>query len=246
MNLSIGSWCGVGHPAVADMLARAGFEWLALDCEHGEAENADIGNFCRACRQYGSRPYVRVKSNDLMSIRRALDLGADGVIVPLVNSAAEAERAVQSANYPPRGVRGFAWQRGNAWGEDFDDYAAHFRPVVVVMIESAAAVSEIDAIMKVDGVDGCLIGPYDLSGSYGIPGQTDAPVVTEACAKVAKAAVDAGKMAGAHIVIPTPERIETALKQGYTLLALGVDEWFLRSGAAQAMQALNQAKGNVK
>ena len=100
--------------------------------------------------------------------------------------------------------------------------------------------------MKVDGVDGCLIGPYDLSGSYGIPGQTDAPVVTEACAKVAKAAVDAGKMAGAHIVIPTPERIETALKQGYTLLALGVDEWFLRSGAAQAMQALNQAKGNVK
>ena len=246
MKLSIGSWCGVGHPAVADMLARAGFEWLALDCEHGEAENADIGNFCRACRQYGSRPYVRVKSNDLMSIRRALDLGADGVIVPLVNSAAEAERAVQSANYPPRGVRGFAWQRGNAWGEDFGYYAAKFRPVVVVMIESAAAVAEIDAIMKVDGVDGCLIGPYDLSGSYGIPGQTDAPVVTEACAKVAKAAVDAGKMAGAHIVIPTPERIETALKQGYTLLALGVDEWFLRSGAAQAMQALNQAKGNVK
>ena len=246
MKLSIGSWCGIGHPAVADMLARAGFEWLALDCEHGEAENADIGNFCRACHQYGSVPYVRVKSNDVMSIRRALDLGAQGVIVPLVNSAAEAERAVQSANYPPRGVRGFAWQRGNAWGEDFDGYAANFRPVVIVMIESAAAVAEIDAIMKVDGVDGCLIGPYDLSGSYGIPGQTDAPVVTEACAKVAKAAVDAGKMAGAHIVIPTRERIETALKQGYTLLALGVDEWFLRSGAAQAMQALNQAKETVK
>ena len=244
MKLSIGSWCGIGHPAVADMLARAGFEWLALDCEHGEAENADIGNFCRACRQYGSRPYVRVKSNDLMSIRRALDLGADGVIVPLVNSAAEAERAVQAANYPPRGVRGFAWHRGNAWGEDFDAYAAKFRPVVIVMIESAAAVSEIDDIMKVDGVDGCLIGPYDLSGSYGIPGQTDSPIVTEACAKVAKAAVAAGKMAGSHIVVPTPERISLALKQGYSLLALGVDEWFLRNGAAMALQALKMAAEN--
>jgi 2-keto-3-deoxy-L-rhamnonate aldolase RhmA len=241
MKLSIGSWCGIGHPAVADMLARAGFEWLALDCEHGEAENADIGNFCRACHQYGSAPYVRVKSNDIMSIRRALDLGAQGVIVPLVNSAAEAEQAVRAASYPPRGVRGFAWHRGNAWGEDFGSYAADFRPRVIVMIESKTAVDEIDDIMKTEGVDGCLIGPYDLSGSMGIPGQTDAPVVTEACARVARAAIRAGKMAGSHIVVPTPERISLALKQGYTLLALGVDEWFLRNGAAMALQALKTA-----
>ncbi len=243
MKLSIGSWVGIGHPAVTEILAASGFEWLALDCEHGEAETASIGNFCRACRQFNCKPYVRVRSNDVLTIRRALDLGADGVVVPLVNSAAEAEQAVRAASYPPRGIRGFAWHRGNAWGRDFDTYAADFRPTVIVMIESKTAVEEIDAIMRVDGVDGCVIGPYDLSGSFGIPGQTDSPLVTEACAKVAKAAIAAGKMAGSHIVVPTPERIRLALDQGYTLLALGVDEWFLRNGAAQALQSLKDVDG---
>ena len=112
-TLSVGSWCQIGHPANAEILAGAGFDWMAADCEHGEFEDGQIGDFCRAVRQFDCVPLVRVKENATLPIRRALDLGAAGVIIPLVNNAADAERAVQAAHYPPQGIRGFAWHRGN-------------------------------------------------------------------------------------------------------------------------------------
>lgn len=237
-ELCIGSWCQIGHPANAEILAKAGFEWIAADCEHGEFEDGDIGNFCRAVKQFNCTPLARVKENAVMPIRRALDLGAAGVIVPLVNTAAEAEQAVRAAKYPPDGIRGFAWQRGNGWGTDFDAYAKEFKPVVIVMIESRAAVENIDAIMAVDGVDGCFVGPYDMSGSYGIPGQTGHQTIKDACGKVAEACKKCGKAAGQHIVVPTRENIPAAIAQGYTFIALGMDSYFLNSGARQALEML--------
>jgi 2-keto-3-deoxy-L-rhamnonate aldolase RhmA len=236
----IGSWVQIGHPANAEILARAGFEWLALDCEHGEAEDADIGNFCRACGPYGVKPLVRVKENAALPIRRALDLGAVGVIVPLVNSAIEAQKAVTAASYPPRGIRGFAWQRGNDWGANFNAYAAGFTPLVVVMIESRSAVEEIDEILSVSGVDGCLIGPYDLSGSYGIVGETDHDLIRQACLRVATACRAHGKIAGQHIVTPTAANVSNAIEQGYTFIALGMDSYFLQSGARTALELTRQ------
>jgi 2-keto-3-deoxy-L-rhamnonate aldolase RhmA len=235
-ELTIGSWCQIGHPANAEILAKAGFEWIAADCEHGEFEDGDIGNFCRAVRQFNCTPLVRVKENAIMPIRRALDLGAAGVIVPLVNTAAEAGQAVKAAQYPPKGIRGFAWQRGNSWGTDFDAYAKGFNPLVIVMIESKTAVDNIDAIMAVDGVDGCFIGPYDMSGSYGIPGQTGHQLIKDACIKVAEACKKHGKAAGQHIVVPTKENVAVALKQGYTFIALGMDTHFLGDGARKALE----------
>lgn len=234
----IGSWCQVGHPANAEILARAGFAWLALDCEHGEAEDADIAGFCRAVRPFTCLPLVRVKENAVLPIRRALDLGAAGVIVPLVHNAAAAEQAVAAATYPPRGVRGFAWQRANNWGADFDRYAAEFNPRVVVMIESREAVENIDGILAVPGVDACLVGLYDLSGSYGITGQTGHEILTAACARVAAACARQGKAAGQHIVTPNAENVRTALRQGYTFLALGMDSFFLQDGARRARQCV--------
>lgn len=235
----LGSWCQVGHPAPAEILAGAGFKWLALDCEHGEAGDADVGPFCRAVSRFACTPLVRVKENAPLPIRRALDLGAAGVIVPLVNTANDAERAVKAAHYPPKGVRGFAWQRGNRWGAAFDAYAQGFNPVVVVMIESKEAVENIDAILAVDGVDGVLIGPYDLSGSHGIPGQTGAPVIRDACRRVAEACAKAGKAAGQHLVTPTADTVRAALGQGFTFLALGMDTFFLADGAARCLALAN-------
>ena len=235
---AFGSWLQIGHPANAEILARCGFHFLALDCEHGEAEDADIGNFCRACRPYGVLPLVRVRENAVLPIRRALDLGAAGVIVPLVDSAEEARSAVCAAHYPPTGIRGFAWQRGNEWGAEFDAYAREFRPLVIAMIESRGAVEHCDEIMAVEGIDGCLIGPYDLSGSYGITGQTGHPLIVQGCAAVAESCRRNGKMAGQHIVTPNPENIQTALAQGYTFLALGMDTFFLRAGAEKIWEML--------
>ncbi len=237
-KLSPGSWCQSGNPVNAEIIARAGFEWIALDCEHGEAECGDIADFCRALKPFGCTPYVRVKANDTLEIRRALDLGAEGVIVPLVNNAQDAGRAVRAAHYPPAGIRGFAFHRGNGWGVDFDAYLERSRHEikVIVMVESKEAVENIDAILGVDGVDGAFIGPYDMSGSYGIPGRTDAPVIREACLKVARACRKARKLAGQHIVLPTDENIAFAVGQGFSFLALGMNTVFLGQGAARAME----------
>lgn len=238
----IGSWVQIGHPANAEILARAGYEWIAADCEHGEVEDADLGNLFRAIRQAGSLPLARVKENASLPIRRALDLGAAGVIVPLVNSAEDAVRAVRAAHYPPKGVRGFAYQRANNWGVDFARYVENAArdTVVVVMIESRAAVENIESILAVDDVDAAFIGPYDMSGSYGLTGQTGHPIINDACRKVAECCRKAGKSAGLHVVTPTPENVRQAVAQGFTLLALGMDTVFLADGARRALEMVKQ------
>ncbi|MFA6715637.1 MAG: aldolase/citrate lyase family protein [Victivallaceae bacterium] len=237
---AFGGWCQIGHPASAEIMARAGFSFVVLDCEHGEAEDTGIGDFCRAVRQFDCLPLVRVKENAVLPIRRALDLGAAGIIVPLVNSAEEAAKAVAAAKYPPEGIRGFAFHRGNNWGVDFAEYVknANAAIAVIVMVESKEAVENIDEILQTDGVDGIFIGPYDMSGSYGIIGQTDNPVIKEACSKVAAACKKYHKAAGAHIVTPNSKNVDSAVKQGVHLLALGMDTVFLANGAKQALEMM--------
>lgn len=236
-TLTIGSWLQAGHPANAEILAQAGFDWLAVDCEHGEVVPEELGNLFRAMLPSGTIPMVRVKANDTLEIRRALDLGAMGVIVPLVETADEARHAVAAAKYPPAGVRGFAFHRGNNWGMDFDEYArrANDEIVVIVMIESQKAVRNIDSILAVDGVDGVFIGPYDMSGSYGIIGRTGDPIIKNASRTVSESCAKAEKSAGMHIVLPTGQEIQEAVNQGFNFLGLGMDTVFLANGAKQCI-----------
>jgi len=238
-RVTIGTWIQIGHPAVAEVLATAGFDWIAADCEHTDIGVGEFAALARAMHGRGPVPFIRARENDTLAIRQPLDMGAGGVIVPLVNSAEEAARAVAAAKYPPRGVRGFAFSRMNDWGARFDDYvqSANDDVAVVVMIESKEGVENIDAIVAVDGVDGVFIGPYDMSGSYGVPGRTDAPVVREACRRVVEACAASGKSAGLHVVLPAVEAIERAIDDGYTFIAVGVDTIFLGEGARAALTA---------
>jgi 2-keto-3-deoxy-L-rhamnonate aldolase RhmA len=185
----------------------------------------------------GPEPMARVRENDTLAIRQVLDAGARGVIVPLINSAAEAKRAVASAKFAPQGVRGFSFCRGNNYGLDFDKYAqqANEDIAVVVMIESKEAIENIDEILAVDGVDGVFIGPYDLSGSYGIPGKTNDKIVQDGCKKVLQACTKANKSAGLHVVIPTKENIEKAIRDGFTFIAVGADIVFLNKASSEAL-----------
>jgi 2-keto-3-deoxy-L-rhamnonate aldolase RhmA len=237
-RVTLGTWIQIGHPAVAEVLATAGFDWIAADMEHTDIDNAGFAALARALHGRQVTPLARVRENDTLAIRQVLDLGAQGVIVPLVHTAADAERAVQAAKYPPRGVRGFCFSRMNNWGTEFDTYAATANDdvAVVVMIESRQGVEGIDAILAVDGVDGVFIGPYDLSGSYGVPGQTAHELVQAGARRVLDACCAAGKAAGMHIVLPTEAAIAQALDDGFTFLALGVDTVFLGAGARAAWE----------
>jgi len=240
---SFGTWIQIGHPAVAEILAGVGFDWLAADCEHADIDAAAFANLARGMQGRGPVPLARVRSNEPLAIRVMLDMGARGVIVPMINTAADAESAVRAAKYPPRGIRGYCFSRMNDYGADFEDYAAKANDeiAVVAMIETREAVENADAILATDGIDGVFIGPYDMSGSLGIPGQTDATQIREACSRVLDAAAAAGKSAGLHVVIPTKEAVQKAVADGYTFVAVGIDTLFLREQARQSLNGLRSA-----
>jgi len=245
-EITLGTWIQVGHAAVAEILSAAGYDWIAADGEHTDIDVKGFVDLARGMMGGPTVPFARVRENDTLAIRQVLDAGAMGVIVPLVNSADEARRAVAAAKYAPEGVRGFCFSRMNRYGVDFDEYAsaANENIAVVVMIESKEAVENIDDILSVDGVDGAFIGPYDMSGSYGAVGQTSAPAVQDACATVVEACRRHGKSSGLHVVMPDPEAIHKAIADGFTFLALGVDAVFLSEAARAALEAgRNAAKG---
>jgi len=244
-RVTIGSWIQINNATSTEILANAGYEWLGIDIEHTDIDITSLTGLLRGMYGRGTVPVARVAANETMAIRRALDMGVQGVFVPLVSTAEEARRAVAAAKYPPQGIRGFAFCRANDWGADFDAYVrtANDEIAVVVMIETREGVENIEHILDVDGIDGVFIGPYDMSGSYGIPGQTQDPIVQNACMRVAQACRRAGKSAGLHIVEPAPETVRQTIADGFTLICLGVDTVFLKQAAHAAR---NMMIGNEK
>jgi 2-dehydro-3-deoxyglucarate aldolase len=237
-KLTLGTWIQLGHPGIAEIFANAGFDWIAADCEHTEIDIGPFTAIARGAYGRGTDILARVKTNDVMAIRQVLDAGAKGVIVPLVNTAQEARRAVQSAKFPPAGVRGFAYFRANNWGMDAAEYAvsANSETAVIVMIETKEAVENIDEILSVEDLDGVFIGPYDMSASYGIVGQMDHPVMKDAFKRVADACKKHNRSAGMHIIVPTKEAMERALEYGFSFIALGMDTIFLDRSARNVLE----------
>lgn len=240
---SIGSWIQFGHPGIAELMSSLGFDWLAADCEHTDIGIAEFTNLARGMYGRKCTPLARVKENNTLAIRQVLDMGAMGVVVPLVNSAEDAQRAVASAKFPPIGIRGFAFYRANNYGGDFDEYAsmANDETLVIVMIETKTAVENIEEILKVEGVDGVFIGPYDMSGSYGMPGRTNDPMIINACRMVLESCKKHGKAAGLHIVLPTEETINNAIREGYTFIGLGMDNVFLKRAAGESLEIVRKS-----
>jgi 2-keto-3-deoxy-L-rhamnonate aldolase RhmA len=239
----IGSWLQINNATAAEVLARAGSDWIAVDIEHTDIDTGSLTGLLRGMYGRGAAPIARVTRNDVLEIRRALDVGAAGVLVPFINTAEQARQAVAAAKYPPLGVRGFSFSRANNWGADFQEDArtANENTAVVVMIESKDGAEHVEGIVAVDGVDAVFIGPYDLSGSYGIPGQTQQPVVRNACRRVIDAAHRAGKSVGVLLVRATPEAVQQAVDDGYTLLCLGLDTVFLYDGVRAAREMAEAA-----
>lgn len=244
-STTYGTWIQIASPTVVEVLAAEGFDWIAFDMEHGEITVDHLPALFRPLERSQVKALVRVRQNALLDIRQALDLGASGVIVPLVDTAEEAERAVRSALYPPEGVRGFAFCRCNGYGKDFGDYVARANDEVTVMtmVESREAIENIDAILATDHLSGVFIGPYDLSGSYGVPGDLANPLMTAAFDRTLEAANAAGKLVGLHVVTPEKELIRRAVSQGFNFIALGVDDIFLRLKSRESLSIAKSLLG---
>ncbi len=237
-QLTLGAWVQIGHPAVAEIYAEAGFDWICVDLEHGIIDLESMANLFRGIQGSGVIPVARIPENDPTWIHRSLDAGARGLIIPRVNSADEAEAAVREALYPPEGVRGFGYCRANGYGTHFDDYceSANDDLALIMQIEHCKAIPNLDDILSVDHVDGLFIGPLDLSGSMGVTGQMEHPEVKSALNDYLMACQRHKVSAGMHIVRVSDELIKKSVAQGYSCLALGVDVVYLQEGAEQALQ----------
>lgn len=218
------------QPALAEILALAGFDFVLFDGEHGTLEPAEIENLVRAVELRGATPLARVTTNQPQIILRYLDTGLHGVQVPWVNTTGDVERAVQSSKYGPRGVRGLAGGRASDWGlsEPIGEYTARANreTMLIVHIETADAVDLVEEYVEVDGVDVLFLGPTDLSHSLGHPGQVDHPDVQAAMQHVADVVVSSDKALG--IYAGTAEFAKKWQTNGARYIATGVEEFLLR------------------
>jgi 2-keto-3-deoxy-L-rhamnonate aldolase RhmA len=235
-----GSWITLAHPAVAEIMAKAGFQWLAVDLEHSVITIREAEELIRVIELCGVVPLVRLSVNDPVQIKRVMDAGAHGVIVPMVNSTAQAEQAVASVYYPPRGRRGVGLARAQGYGGNFEEYRQWLQheAVVIVQVEHIQAVENLPEILAVEGVDGFLVGPYDLSGSLGIPGQWNHPKMADALARIRQVGGASGKAPGIHVVEPDPEAARQARAEGYRLIAYSLDIRLLDRACRQGLGAI--------
>jgi 2-dehydro-3-deoxyglucarate aldolase len=228
-KFSLGSWISLGHPSIAEVMADAGFDWLCIDLEHSVTDYFEAQQLIMAIQGKGLKAFVRVGENNARIIKRILDAGADGIIVPSVNSAVEALKAVKSVKYPPTGNRGVGLARAQGYGFNFESYRDIKTKdiILIVQIEHINAINELDDILNIDGVDGTFIGPYDLSGSLGKPGQWDEPEVVQALKIYEETAKKYDKLVGFHVVPPDYKLVLEKKEKGYNFVAFSFDAYFL-------------------
>jgi len=241
-ELTLGSWIMMGNTMSVEVMALAGFEWLVVDIEHTSIDMETVQILITIIQANNIKALVRVSKNEEVVIKKVLDMGADGIIVPMVCSKEDAEQAVSYAKYPPIGKRGVGLYRAQKYGTNFEEYKKWVDDelVIIAQIEHINAVDNIDEIVKVDGIDGTIIGPYDLSGSMGYPGEFERDDVKEAVQKVLNVCKKSDMPSGFHVVDTEPEKLNQKIEQGCTFLAYGIDYFFMRDAAINGMKKIDK------
>ena len=242
-ELTIGSWIMMNDPMSVEVMALAGFEWLVIDIEHTSIDLKSAQLLINTIQANNIKALVRVSKNEEVIIKRVLDMGADGIIVPMVCSKEDALQAVTYAKYPPVGKRGVGLYRASGYGTRFEEYKKWVdeKLVIIAQIEHIDAVNNIDEILSVDGIDGTIIGPYDLSGSMGHPGEFEREDVKDAVAIVLDKCKEKNIPSGFHVVDTDPEKLQEKIKQGCSFLAYGIDYFFMRDAAIDGMKKVKES-----
>ncbi len=228
-EVTFGTWQMIGDTSITEILCQAGYEWVTVDMEHTGIDVDDAIELIRVIDLSGKTPAVRLAVNDFTLIKRVLDSGAKIIIVPMVMGKEDAEKAVKAVYYPPKGIRGVGLARAQGYGFAFEEYKHGFEEeaVVVAQIEHIDAVEHLEEILSVDGIDATIIGPYDLSGSLGHPGDFEKDDFREALSRYESISQNMGKPMGYHIVKPTKQDVDEHIQKGYQFIALGFDSYFI-------------------
>ena len=235
---AFGAWLSSCSTLAAEQMASAGFDWVVVDGEHSPADLLTMVQMFQVISGSETMPFARVHWNDMVEIKRILDGGAYGVVIPWINSKAEAEQAVAACRYPPIGTRGWGPYRGLLYGGR--DYAEHANDEIacIVQIETAGAVERIDEILSVPGIDATLIGPSDLAMSMGLPPRADHPHPDHiaACTAVLESCQQHGVAAG--IFTSGPEEAARRGQEGWRFVAMGSDIQFMMQGAVRGLRTV--------
>ena len=237
-ELLVGTIVTLSAPEVVEAFVSAGYDYLFIDTEHGPM---DVQSAQRVLQVAGSCPcIVRVADYHEVWIKKALDIGAHGLVIPQVNNAEVARQVVACAKYPPLGNRSVGLARAHGYGVDFQPYIerANEHTAIIVQAEHIDAVNNMSAIVAVEGVDAVFVGPYDLSASMGRIGEIDHPEVSQAIDEIARCCRAFGKPLG--IFGATPEAVEPYIKQNYRLIAVGIDTMSIARSARDTVKKIRE------
>lgn len=228
-ELTIGSWITIGHPSIPEILFNAGFDWLVVDIEHNSIDSSMVQTLISTIQSKNVAALVRISKNEEVAVKHAMDAGADGIIVPMVNTKEDAQKAVEYVKYPPQGKRGVGLSRAQNYGFNFDEYKEWLSnsSVVIAQIEHIDAVKNIEDIISTPGIDGIIIGPYDLSGSMGIPGHYKNLDIVNAIKQVEKHCREINFPLGFHVIQPEANLLMEKINSGFTFLAFSTDFLFM-------------------
>lgn len=237
-----GGWVSYPDPAIAETFARAGFDFIAIDMEHTTISIEQAKRIITSCHSEGTTCLPRPVSHNNDIIKPLLEAGADGMIIQMVETAADVRRLVDLIKFTPAGRRSYGVNRAHGYGFDFDQYIAEWNETssFILQVESIAGVENIDELLAFEEVDGVMVGPYDISGSLGVPGQINHPLVREAAKKVVEACARNGKSCCTQLQQVSAEAVQDAFDQGYTFVILGSDLFVLWKWAEQTRAVVDQ------
>ncbi|HVY21062.1 MAG TPA: aldolase/citrate lyase family protein [Bauldia sp.] len=243
-EVTLGTWLGIANTSVAEIVAGVGFDWALIDTEHGVFGNESLQSVLMAFSGSKTVPIVRVPSNDPVPIKQVLDMGADGIMIPMVNSVEGARAAVAACKYPPVGTRGAGPLRAADYGRKTNEYFAQANDSVIVMpqIEHIDAARDIERILEVPGIDIVCLGPTDMSGTAGVLRQFDHPIMVKAIEAVLKAAKTRKLPACLGIDLSDSET-RRMIKLGATMVLAGDDVGSLCTGLANSLEHMRAVTG---
>jgi 2-dehydro-3-deoxyglucarate aldolase len=209
-------------------MGQSGYEWVAVDMEHGAISVHQLPDLFRALELGNTLPLVRVAQGKIKDCKQALDAGAGGIIVPMVENAEQLRQVRDATRWPPSGNRGVGFSRANLFGKHFDEYIAEAQqPLLVAMIEHINAVDELDDILKVEGLDAIMIGPYDLSASMGLTAKFNNQNFIDVIQVIKNKSNRAKIPCGIHIVNPSEDELRKKISDNYNFIAYSIDGVFL-------------------
>jgi len=235
-----GLWVTLESASITEMAVALGLDWVVIDGEHGHLDWKDINSHIRAALRSDTVVLVRIAERSTILSKRALDIGADGIMIPWMEKVEEVEEAVRDCRYPPEGRRGIGGERATAWGQCLSEHAAEANEnvLIVPLIESIAAIPNVATMCEVDGIDLFFFGPADFSSTAGFRGQWEGPGVAEQILSLKDTINAAGKHCG--VVSTSNQNLTDRLDQGFRMLALGTDSGLLLRSLHQSLQEVDR------